>query len=227
MCAIAARNVQRAARFGRAVRALEHRMHAVVVVCERQQLRRTFDLHAELGEAIDEQPFVLVLREREYIRKGTQPASHVTKGNATNLLAREPQVCRDELEPALHDRVGESHLAIDLERARLDRNRARRRAGLRGLVHNAHAHAQAGEIEGEHEAGWSRADNEYLCIAHLGSRRTNGKLTPSLSHESTHLSSRNNDQYPSRVRGATSPHAPRHRTAAAVLSAATVAPGRA
>jgi hypothetical protein len=68
----------------------------------------------------------------------------------------------------LEHRIGKSHLLVQLERARLDRERARRRPWLRGLVNDPDAHTESRQPEGQHQAG--RAGADYQNVKNAGIR---------------------------------------------------------
>ena len=81
--------------------------------------------------------------------------------------------------PSRDDLVGQPELPVELERPRVHAQRARRRPGLRGLVDDAHAHAEPAEPEGEHQARRARAGDEDLGIRHGQSSRTGARRRPS------------------------------------------------
>ena len=149
MRAVAAGDVERVAGFLRSVGACQRRAHGVFAIRERYELCRSFDRDAALRERVDQKALVLVLREGEHIRKGTQPTPHVAERDATHLSTSDPEIGGGELQSALHDVVGQSNLAIQLECARLNRDRAGRRTRLRDLVDDAHTYAESLEKERE------------------------------------------------------------------------------
>jgi hypothetical protein len=141
VCSVAAHQVGSLAHFQRSVGPLQARDHTIACVLEVHQLRATLDVDAELGEAIDQQPLVLVLRidEREGIRTDTHP--HVAEHRPCHLHACYPQIRGADPPSTLDDLVGETDLSIELERTRLHRDRTRRRPRLRRLVGDLDAHA--------------------------------------------------------------------------------------
>ena len=67
---------------------------------------------------------------------------------------------------ALDHGVGEVELAVEFERARLNGQGARGRAGLRRLVDDAHLDAELGEPERQDETGRAGADDQNIRIHH-------------------------------------------------------------
>jgi hypothetical protein len=140
VCSVAAHQVGSLAHFQRSVGPLQARDHTIACVLEVHQLRATLDVDAELGEAIDQQPLVLVLRidEREGIRTDTHP--HVAEHRPCHLPAGHPQICGCDPPSTFDDLVSEANLAVELERARLHGERARGRSRFRRLVDDPYAH---------------------------------------------------------------------------------------
>ena len=60
--------------------------------------------------------------------------------------------------------LGEIELPVELERARLDRQRPRGRAGLGRLVDDAHLDAELGQPKRQDEAGRAGADDQNVAI---------------------------------------------------------------
>ena len=75
------------------------------------------------------------------------------EGHTGGLLALDPQIDGRDLVAGFDDRVGEIELAIEFERARLDRKGARCRAWLRRPVNQSHLNAKLGEPQRQDEAG--------------------------------------------------------------------------
>src|SRR3954469_10672879 len=73
---------------GGSIGALEAGAHTLSRLFECHQLRLALDADPGFSEAIDQQPFVLVLRVDEGIRKGTEIPSHVAEDHARRMSAR-------------------------------------------------------------------------------------------------------------------------------------------
>ena len=68
------------------------------------------------------------------------------------------------LPPTIDDRIREADLAVQLERARLHGERARRRARPCRLVDDPDAHAQPRQPQGQHQPGRPGADDEDVTL---------------------------------------------------------------
>jgi hypothetical protein len=68
---------------------------------------------------------------------------------------------------ARDNEIGEVELAIEFERARVDGERTRRRAGLGSLVDDAQFHSELGQPEREDETGRPGADNQDIAARHV------------------------------------------------------------
>ncbi len=77
-----------------------------------------------------------------------------------DLAAGDPEMCGWDFASSRMQRLGQSHLAIELERARLHRKGARRRRWLRVLVDDANGDAHPRQPECEDESGRTGADDE-------------------------------------------------------------------
>ena len=101
------------------------------------ELRLPLHLHAERAEVLDEQLLVRVLRidQRKWERARAAPDVH--DRSARRAPAAHPEIHRRHLDAGVHHRACEAELLVELERARLHRERARRRSGLRRLVDDA------------------------------------------------------------------------------------------
>ncbi len=108
---------------------------------EGQEFRFALDLDPGFGKPIDQQPLVLVLRVDQCVRERAQARAHGAQHAVRHLLAGDPQIHRENAPSEVDHRAGETDLAIQLERAGLDGERARRRSGFRGLVDNPDADA--------------------------------------------------------------------------------------
>ena len=109
------------------------------VLLEAKQVRRPLHRHSKLRESIDEEKFVLILREDEHERKRAEPRPGVLERNRRRLSAARPQIDAADFDAALHDVIREiAHLLIELERPRLDTERSRERPTMRtGSIHSA------------------------------------------------------------------------------------------
>ena len=123
------------------------------------------DLDAELGQAVGQQTLVLILGKDQRVREWAEACAHVAEEKTRLVLAGHPEIRGNELPPTLDDRAGEAELSIQLKRARLHGNRARRRLRLRLLVHDPHAHTQPRKPQGQHQAGRPRANDEDVGVA--------------------------------------------------------------
>ncbi len=149
---------------GLASGALEPRHDAAVRFLEVKELRSSLDLHAQLPQPPDQEAFVFILGVDQSVGKRTEARAQPAELDVRGLLSPGPEICRGELEPRRHHLLGETELAIQLESARLQRHRARGRARLGALVDDANPDAEPGQPESEHEAGWTRADDEDLGV---------------------------------------------------------------
>jgi hypothetical protein len=95
------------------------RAHTVGHLFERYEFRLTLDIHAGFGETIDQQAFMLVLRVDQRIGKRAQILAHLPEDHMRSLVAQLPQIDGGHLPATAHDRVGQSDLAIQFERASL------------------------------------------------------------------------------------------------------------
>jgi hypothetical protein len=166
--AIASGEISGRAGFGRAVGTFEVRDDAIAFFFEREELGLALDVEAKLGELGDEEMLVFVLGKNQRVRIRTKASSEFAEDRAGGVVAGDPEIHGDGLMTAGDDGVGEAELAIKFEGARLHGESARRGAGFRGFVDEAHAHAEAREPEGQDEAGGTGADHEDVGIAIWG-----------------------------------------------------------
>ena len=108
---------------------------------------------------------MLVLRKDQHVRKRADASAHVAEHGVRHRLAGRPEIDGAHRPSSRDDRVCEADLAVQLERARLHGQRARRRPGLRRLVDDPHAHAQPRQPQGQHQARRPRADDEDVGVA--------------------------------------------------------------
>ncbi len=73
---------------------------------------------------------------------------------------------RRDLVPVAHHGVGQIQLTIQLQRARLHRQRPRGGAGRGGLVDDTHAHAQFAQPQSQHQTGRAGADDQNVAAVH-------------------------------------------------------------
>jgi hypothetical protein len=98
------------------------------------------------------------------------------QGEVDGLDAAGPEVGSPDATAAFDDGVVEEDLAVELERARLDGEGARRGAGAWRLVDDADFDAELGQPEGEHEAGRSGADDQNGLLHAYGSPRSFSRI---------------------------------------------------
>ncbi len=110
--AVAAGDEGGLARLGGSVRPLESREHTAVRFLERHELCLALDFDAGLGQAVDQQALVLVLRKDQHVRKRTDTRAHVAEGRARHLLAGRPEIDGSHLPSAGEDRVREADLTV-------------------------------------------------------------------------------------------------------------------
>src|SRR5262249_36417083 len=141
-------------------------MHAVARVLEAKELDATLDDDAERTQLLDQHALVLVLSKDDRVGEGAEPDTSVAEARACHLRAPDPEVRDDKADPALHHGRRKADLLVELEGPRLHRERARGRAGLRGLVDDPDFHAQPRQPQGENEAGGSGADDQHGRLTH-------------------------------------------------------------
>src|SRR3989454_189265 len=150
--------------FGLARRALQTRHDAAVHFLEVDQLGHSLDAHVQLFEPLDEEALVLVLRVDEPVGKGALARAEPAELDVRRSPASSPEVRRGEHQPRFDQLVGETELAVELQRSRLHCERPRSAAGSSGLVDDANLDPQTSKPESEHEAGGSCADDENLGV---------------------------------------------------------------
>src|SRR5262249_15270714 len=117
--------------------------HAIADRLELDRLARPLDRHAEPREVPDQERLVRVLRIGEEVRDRALALTDVAEADAAAALAGDPQIEAADREPGLGDLAGDAELAVLLERARLDDDRARRQPGRGRLVDDADTDAEA------------------------------------------------------------------------------------
>ena len=129
-------------------------------ILEAEQLRPALDLDADPGEAVDQQTLVLVLRKDQRVGERAEARAHLAENRVRHLLAGHPEIGGEDVPSTFDDRVSQADLPVQLERACLHGQRARRRPRLRRLVDDPYAHAQPRQPQGQHEARRPGADDE-------------------------------------------------------------------
>src|SRR5258708_37661185 len=112
MRTIASRYVGCLARLLGSIRTLQAREHMTTHILEVQELRSSPDLDAGLGQAIDQQTLVLVLRKDQRVREGAQSRAHVGEDCACHILASHPEIGGHAFPSTLDDRMGAADLAV-------------------------------------------------------------------------------------------------------------------
>ncbi len=166
MRAVAARDIGGIARLPRSIHPFQVRTHSIDVILEVEKLRLALDLDAGFGQTLDQEALVLVLRKDLRIRKRTQTEAHLTEDGSRHLVAGHPEIRSEDLSSTLDHRVRQADLAVQLERARLHGQRARRRPRPRRPVDDSHAHAQPRQPQSQHQARRACADDEDVSLAY-------------------------------------------------------------
>ena len=142
-------------------------MHPTLDLLERHEIGRALDVDAGFAQAIDQQPFVLVLRKNQRVGKRTDAGADIAEDCVRDVFAGGPEIDGAHWPSSRNDRVSDADLAVQLERACLHGERARRRPRLLGLVDDPHAHAQQRQPQRQHKTGRPGADNEDLGVGHF------------------------------------------------------------
>ena len=122
--AVAAGDESRLRRAFGAVGSAQPRADVIAVVGVAEKFGRTFHLHPEALQAFDQQPFVLVLREDVEETIGRQVRNDLFERHPRRLPTAEPQPKARDGITLRHDGVGEIELLIELQRSRMDGQRA-------------------------------------------------------------------------------------------------------
>ncbi len=138
----------------------ECRAHSVGALLETDELRLTLDANAGPLEMVDEHPLMRVLRIHEREGEGTQSLADGVDRDASPWSATHPEIEGRYLDAARHGVVCDSDLPVELERARLDGQRSRRRSRSVGAIDDPDRHPEPREPEGEDESRRSGANNE-------------------------------------------------------------------
>src|SRR5262245_49238427 len=110
---------------------------------------------------------MLVLREDLQESVGSEIRADLFERNARSGFALDPEPDGRDLVTARDNEIGEIELAVEFERARVDGERTRRRAGLGRLVDDAQLHSELGQPEREDETSGPGADNEDIAPRHV------------------------------------------------------------
>src|SRR5439155_25518787 len=163
---------------GLARRSSQMRHDTAARFLEIEQLSLSLDAHVQLFEPLDEEALVLVLRVDEPVWIGAPAQAQLAELDVRGLPGSGPEVRCGEHQPGFDDLIGEAELAIELQRARLQRQRARSGAGLGSLIDDAGPDAEPGEPESEDEARRAGADDEHFGVhaSHLYRARVRAAL---------------------------------------------------
>src|SRR5215470_6137133 len=110
---------------------------------------------------------MLVLRKNLQKSVGSQIRADLFERNARPGFALDPEPDGRDLVTARDNEIGEVELAVEFERARVHRERTRRRAGLGSLVDDAQLHAELGQPQREDQPGGPGADNQDVAARHV------------------------------------------------------------
>jgi hypothetical protein len=105
---------------------------------------------------------MLVLREDECVRVRTDPGAHVAEHCARHLTTCDPHVRGQYVVAARNDRVGQTDLAIELERASLHGDGPGGCPWRRRLVDDSHRDPQSCQPERHHQTGRPGAHDQHL-----------------------------------------------------------------
>src|SRR5271155_3314089 len=116
MCSVAPGDVGGLADLLFPIRSLQIGDHSSRGIFEFQELRLAFNLDTTLAEALNQKPLVLVLGKDERIGKWAEPHAHFAQDGMCGSLAGSPEIRGDGLPPALHHRIRDANLIVELER---------------------------------------------------------------------------------------------------------------
>ena len=94
---------------------------AIACLREVHQLGVALDTNAQLFEVRDQQSLVFVLRVEQPVRKGCGDRAQLAELDVRRPLASRPQIRGGEPEAGGDHLVGETELAVELQRPRLHR----------------------------------------------------------------------------------------------------------
>ena len=127
---------------------------------EMDELRLTLDANAGPLEMVDEHPLMRVLRIHEREGEGTQSLADGVDPDASPWSAAHPEIDGGYLDAARHGVVCDSDLPVELERARLDGQRSRRRSRSFGAINDPDRHAEPRQPERQNESRRAGANDE-------------------------------------------------------------------
>ena len=119
------------ASFHGSVRPFQTREHTTGRLLEAEERRRALDVDAGLGQTVDQQTFVLVLRKDQRVGNGLRPAPMSPKTARATFLPATQSFAAAAFNPLFDDGVSEADLVIELQRPCLHGDGARRRPRLR------------------------------------------------------------------------------------------------
>ena len=145
MRSVATREIGRFTELFITVRARQPSADAIGRLLEIDQPDRTLDPHAGTLEVLDQEPFLSILWADHHVGEEAAPLAHLPDRDVCDLAAAHPEVDCREPQSLLEERFGQTHLAIELERTRVNDQRARRRPGLGRDVDDAYPDARSGQ----------------------------------------------------------------------------------
>src|SRR5437773_3849818 len=113
---------------------------------------------------------MLILRKNDHIRECADAGPDGAEMNMGNLPALDPKIHVGERESALDDGGGKPDLPIELERSGVDREGARRGAGLSDSIDDPDAYTAVGEPQRKRKAGRSGAGDQDIGVGHESRR---------------------------------------------------------
>ncbi|MNZ78102.1 hypothetical protein D3C78_966660 [compost metagenome] len=149
-----------------AVGQLQRGRDAVCGLLEACQFSVAFHRNAEGLQALDQQPFVFVLREYLEKRVRCQALADPGQRQACHGLTLDPEVAGLYLMAVLHHSLVQSELAIQLQRPCLDGQRPGRGAGGGGFVDDPHAHAEFAQPQRQDQPGGAGTDDQHVAAVH-------------------------------------------------------------
>ena len=138
----------------------ERRAHSVGALLEMDELRLTLDANAGPLEMVDEHPLMRVLRIHEREGEGAQSLADGVDPDASPWSTADPEIDGGYLDAARNGVVRDSDLPVELERARLDGQRSRRRSRPFGAIDDPDRYSEPRQPEGEDESRRAGADDE-------------------------------------------------------------------
>src|SRR6476646_3841902 len=116
---------------------------------------------------VAEHPLMRVLRIHEREGDGTQSLADGVDADTSPWSAAHPEIDRRYLDAARHSVVRDSDLPVQLERARLDGQRSRRRSRSVRAIDDADRHPEPREPECEDESRRAGTDDEHGAVLRL------------------------------------------------------------